>query len=94
MDYDTALIDFLSQEENLPFILELSEKVVQVKDKLHLKFWEKIETQLRKRLKESSFKTDWRLKLDKNLFSSWSGIYLSPIAPVPKSIQPLQANGT
>jgi len=79
MDYEAAVIDFLSQEENLPFILELSEKVGQVKDKLHQKFWKKVETKLKERLNESSLKIDWRLILDDDIFSSWKGISLSPI---------------
>ena len=35
MDYEKAVIEFLAHKDNLPFVLEIGERVEQIKKKLH-----------------------------------------------------------
>ena len=43
MDYESEVVKFLSQKENLPFALEIAEKIVVVKEKLQKDFWKSVE---------------------------------------------------
>ena len=39
MNYEDAVLDFLSKEENLLIALEVSERIEQLKIRLHEEFW-------------------------------------------------------
>ena len=78
MDYESEVVKFLSQKENLPFALEIAEKIVVVKEKLQKDFWKSVEVKLKERLDKSSFKETWMIKIDDDVLSSWSGLSIVP----------------
>ena len=79
MDYESEVVKFLSQKENLPFALEIAEKIVVVKEKLQKDFWKSVEAKLKERLDNSSFRETWMIKIDEDVLSTWSGLSIVPI---------------
>ena len=79
MDYESEVVKFLSQKENLPFALEIAEKIVVVKEKLQKDFWKSVEVKLKKNLNSSSFRDTWMIKIDEDVLSTWSGLSIVPI---------------
>ena len=80
MDYESEVVKFLSQKENLPFALEIAEKIVVVKEKLQKDFWKSVEVKLKYELDKSSFKDAWMIKIDEDVLSTWSGLSIVPTA--------------
>lgn len=78
MDYESEVVKFLTQKENLPFALEIAEKIVVVKEKLQKDFWESVEAKLKERLDNSSSGETWMIKIDDDVLSSWSGLSIVP----------------
>jgi hypothetical protein len=78
MDYESEVVKFLTQKENLPFALEIAEKIVVVKEKLQKDFWKSVEAKLKERLDNSSFRETWMIKIDDDVLSSWSGLSIVP----------------
>ena len=78
MDYESEVVKFLSQKENLPFALEIAEKIVVVKEKLQKDFWKSVEVKLKENLNSSSFKDTWMIKIDEDVLSTWSGLSIVP----------------
>jgi len=85
MDYESEVVKFLTQKENLPFALEIAEKIVVVKEKLQKDFWKSVEVKLKDRLDNSSFRETWMIKTDEDVLSSWSGLSIVPIT-TPQSL--------
>jgi hypothetical protein len=79
MDYESEVVKFLSQKENLPFALEIAEKIVVVKEKLQKDFWKSVEVKLKKNLDSSRFRDTWMIKIDEDVLSTWSGLSIVPI---------------
>lgn len=78
MDYDSMVIEFLAQGENLPFVLEIASKVEQVRDKLQLDFWKHLEARLDEKLNTSGLQSEWKLVLHDNILAKWSGMGIYP----------------
>lgn len=79
MDYEQEVIDFLSQKENLPFVLDVAEKVEPVKEKLLLDFWNGLEAKFNAKLTEQALTDRWKVKRDHDIPSDWGGISLIPV---------------
>jgi len=65
MDYEKAVVEFLSSKENLPFALEIAEKIESVKDKIQVEFWELVTKKLEEQMAGSPFAENWKVKSDK-----------------------------
>ena len=94
MDYEKAVIEFLAHKDNLPFVLEIGERVEQIKKKLHTRFWKIIKNILQGLLNESSYSNKWDIQIDDNLFSSWSGLTFIPISNTNLHIRPRIEQGS
>ena len=79
MDYETEVIDFLSQKENLPFVLDIAEKVEPVKEKLLRDFWNGLEAKFNTKLTGHALTNRWKVKRDQDIPGNWEGISLIPI---------------
>jgi hypothetical protein len=81
VNYESEVIDFLSQKENPAFVLEIADKVEKVKEKLHRDFWNGFEKQLQAKLTEHALTNRWRVQRDQDILGNWGGVSLVPLEP-------------
>ncbi len=83
-DFDTAVLDFLSEKENLRVALEIAERIEEVKRKLDLDFWIALRDFLDSALTSSTGLNGWVVELDKEILNNpvtnCAGISLAPKA--------------
>jgi len=63
MNYEDAVLDFLSKEENLLIALEVSERIEQVKIRLHKEFWITFRSALQDTLTQSRWSNEWEVRM-------------------------------
>jgi len=63
MNYEEAVLDFLSKEENLPIALEVSDRIEQLKIRLHEEFWFTFRNALQDALAKSQRANDWQVRM-------------------------------
>ncbi len=61
MDYEAAIIDFLARKDNLPLVLEIADRLDQLKDKSQQGFWQELYKALKQRLAQSGKSNKWRV---------------------------------
>ena len=84
MNYEDAVLDFLSKEENLLIALEVSERIEQLKIRLHEEFWFTFRSALQDTLTQSRWSNEWevRMTVREALLKDYASCLL-----VPRSIQ-------
>ncbi len=60
-DYESAMINFLAQKENVRFAFEIADSIEAVKDALQLKFWHSLEVRVKEKL---GILGEWECSLD------------------------------
>lgn len=85
MDYESALIEFLAQRENVGLVFDIAERIEQVKENLLLKFWKNLAIKARDKLGAA---TGWDTSLDpgKTLLNAkqYGGFYIKPSPEPPR----------
>lgn len=83
MDYESEIVEFLSQKENIIYTLEIGERVEQVKNKLQEIFWINTKKNLDNYLREHEAKNRWQVSIEgdlfKNINKNWVGLNIEPI---------------
>jgi hypothetical protein len=89
MDYQSAVIDFLSKKENFEFALDISNNIEKVKCKLHLGFLKKIKECLDEKLTKSDKKDQWEIIFNEDIImNKWEQVFsLRPILEQPLYLQ-------
>jgi hypothetical protein len=83
-DYETAVINYLAQKENVGMAFEIVGIFTKVLDGLQIKFWRTFERKVRERLGGVE---GWRVEAlqdDKELLERWYGISLEPVGNMPR----------
>ena len=80
MDYDDAVIEFLSQKDNFRLAVEVSEHLEQAKARIQVGFWTACRKRLEERLKVSKWAKTWQATIDpdEDLGRKDAGVYLIP----------------
>jgi len=83
MDYDEAVIEFLSQKENLRLGFEIAERVPEVKRQIEIRFWHMCFDKLTSELAASKWAATWSVKIDddNDLTKEEYGVNLVPSQP-------------
>ena len=77
MDYEKAVVDFLSAKENISLVWDVNEYFQRVKEKLHVDFWRCVIKSLPENIEP--FISRWRLAFQADEFlKQWGGIKLQP----------------
>ena len=63
MNYEDAVLDFLSKEENLLIALEVSERIEQLKIRLQEEFWITFRSALQDTLTQSRWSNEWEVRM-------------------------------
>jgi hypothetical protein len=84
MDYESEVVDFLSQPDNIEHVIEISERIDQVKKKIMADFWISMFSKMKDQL-EAHF-PNWEVKpSDQDYDSNYAGYNLNwKIAPFEK----------
>jgi len=80
MEYDEAVIEFLSQKENLRLAMEVAERLEEVRRRLELRLWRTCHKLLADRLAGSEWADTWRAAIDSDeeLTRNEYGVGLEP----------------
>lgn len=78
MDYEEAVLNFLTDEQNIEFVWEIGERFQKVKERLHLKFWYGLYNKLDQELQNRS--VSWKVlsRKEPELLGQWGGLSLNP----------------
>ena len=82
MNYEDAVLEFLAREENLLIAVEISERLEQLKVKLHKEFWFGLHSTLQEKLAQSEQSSKWEVWLteEEELLDNWAGCGIEPIS--------------
>lgn len=88
MNYDQAVIDFLTQPKNLATVFEIARRADQVKNHLVVQFWRDCRTQFASRLQAMDATGRWNVVLppDEGLLGDWVSCRLTYRAPDRKAL--------
>lgn len=82
MNYEDAVLEFLAREENFLIAVEISERMEQLKAKLHKEFWFGLDSTLREKLAQSEQSARWEVDMteENKLLDNWAWCWIAPIS--------------